>query len=93
MALGKRKREQQSTWVATSDLPKSPGHPFYKGLLNEETALPLLVFPLLGMMCAGQKQLRNFIAHSSTLNDSPAVPHRHCRRLAGFGINRMMSSV
>lgn len=29
MALGKRKREQQEVWVATSDLPRSPGHPFY----------------------------------------------------------------
>jgi transposase len=32
MALGKRKREEQDLWVATSDLPKSPGHPFYKQL-------------------------------------------------------------
>ena len=29
MALGKRKHEQQHLWVATTDLPKSPGHPFY----------------------------------------------------------------
>jgi hypothetical protein len=28
MALGKRKREQQELWVATTELPKSPGHPF-----------------------------------------------------------------
>ncbi len=38
MALGKRKTEQQSAWVATNELPKSPGHPFYKklnGLLAE----------------------------------------------------------
>jgi transposase len=38
MALGKRKSEQQSAWVATTELPKSPGHPFYKklnGLLAE----------------------------------------------------------
>jgi transposase len=32
MALGKRKREQQTAWVATTDLPQSPGHPFYKKL-------------------------------------------------------------
>jgi transposase len=32
MALGKRKHEQQAAWVATTDLPKSPGHPFYKKL-------------------------------------------------------------
>ena len=32
MALGKRKREVQELWVATSDLPASPGHPFYQQL-------------------------------------------------------------
>ncbi len=29
VALGKRKRDQPGLWVATTDLPKSPGHPFY----------------------------------------------------------------
>src|SRR5215831_2290318 len=32
MALGKRRREQQGMWVATTDLPRSPGHPFYQRL-------------------------------------------------------------
>jgi transposase len=32
MALGKRKHEQQEAWVATTDLPRSPGHPFYRKL-------------------------------------------------------------
>lgn len=32
MALGKRKTEQQGMWIATNDLPKSPGHPFYRKL-------------------------------------------------------------
>lgn len=32
MALGRRKREQQELWVATTDLPTSPGHPFYRKL-------------------------------------------------------------
>jgi transposase len=32
MALGRRKREQQQVWIATTDLPKSPGHPFYQAL-------------------------------------------------------------
>jgi transposase len=32
MALGKRKSEQQELWIATTDLPKSPGHPFYQKL-------------------------------------------------------------
>jgi transposase len=33
MAMGKRKSEQASMWVAATDLPVSPGHPFY-GRLN-----------------------------------------------------------
>jgi transposase len=38
MAMGrKRKRRQEAMWVATSDLPKSPGHPFYQRL-NKELA-------------------------------------------------------
>ena len=32
MALGRRKRQHQELWVATTDLPRSPGHPFYKKL-------------------------------------------------------------
>src|SRR5271169_2301759 len=32
MALGKRKREQQGLWIATTELPQSPGHPFYQKL-------------------------------------------------------------
>src|SRR5213594_1260438 len=29
MAMGKRETEQSSLWIAASELPKSPGHPFY----------------------------------------------------------------
>ena len=32
MAMGKRESEQQEMWVATHDLPKSPGHPFFQKL-------------------------------------------------------------
>jgi transposase len=32
MALGKRKSEKQEAWVSTTELPRSPGHPFYKQL-------------------------------------------------------------
>ena len=33
MAMGRRKQEQQAGfWVATQDLPRSPGHPFYEQL-------------------------------------------------------------
>jgi transposase len=32
MAMGIREDEQSSLWVATSELPKSPGHPFYTRL-------------------------------------------------------------
>jgi transposase len=30
--MGKRKKVQESLWVTTSDLPRSPGHPFYARL-------------------------------------------------------------
>jgi transposase len=32
MALGKRKPGGQELWIATTELPKSPGHPFYQKL-------------------------------------------------------------
>jgi transposase len=32
MAMGTRQDEQEVLWVATSELPKSPSHPFYAGL-------------------------------------------------------------
>src|SRR5712691_9797147 len=32
MAMGKRKERQDSMWVATSDLPLGPAHPFYQRL-------------------------------------------------------------
>jgi transposase len=32
MALGKRKNQDQMSWVASCDLPRSPGHPFYDKL-------------------------------------------------------------
>jgi len=38
MAMGKRMSEQVPIWVATTDLPVSPGHPFYRrlnGILDE----------------------------------------------------------
>jgi transposase len=38
MAMGKRTSEQVPIWVATTDLPVSPGHPFYRrlnGILDE----------------------------------------------------------
>lgn len=32
MAMGIRENEQSALWIATSELPKSPGHPFYTRL-------------------------------------------------------------
>jgi transposase len=32
MAMGTRETDQPPLWIATSDLPKSPGHPFYARL-------------------------------------------------------------
>jgi hypothetical protein len=34
MSMGKRKRgRQQGLWIAATDIPTSPGHPFYLGLV------------------------------------------------------------
>ena len=32
MAMGIREHQQSSLWIATSEPPKSPGHPFYTRL-------------------------------------------------------------
>lgn len=32
MAMGKKKGRQSGLWIATSDLARSPGHPFYERL-------------------------------------------------------------
>ena len=32
MAMGTRKQRQEEFWVATTDLPRSAGHPFYERL-------------------------------------------------------------
>ncbi len=32
MALGRRQPREQSFWVTTQTLPRSPGHPFYEKL-------------------------------------------------------------
>ena len=32
MAVGKKKGRQDGIWIATSDLARSPGHPFYERL-------------------------------------------------------------
>ncbi len=32
MALGRRRQQEQTMWVTTQDLPRSPGHPFYQKL-------------------------------------------------------------
>src|SRR6058998_2654965 len=43
MAMGKRKSEQAPMWVPTTDLPVSPGHPFYarlNAILDEHVRAP-----------------------------------------------------
>lgn len=32
MSMKRRPQQQQEVWIATTDLPKSPGHPFYRKL-------------------------------------------------------------
>lgn len=57
MALGKRQHEQQEAWVATTALPKSPGHPFYRKLnqLLAEAGFDAWLETLCGPYYADQK--------------------------------------
>ena len=45
MAMGKRKPQQEEFWVATAELPRSAGHPFYERLnqLLEEAGFDAFV--------------------------------------------------
>ncbi len=54
MAMGKRKKRQESLWVAASELPTSPGHPFYQKL-NE-------VLDAAGFDAFVEKECRRFYA-------------------------------
>ena len=45
MALGKRRDKQQELLIPTTQLPRSPGHPFYRAL-NHYEALRLLAVHL-----------------------------------------------
>ena len=54
MAMGKKKRRQESLWISTSDLPTSAGHPFYQKL---NVALDAGGFDLFA-----EKQCRRFYA-------------------------------
>ncbi len=45
MAMGKRTSEQAPLWVPTTDLPVSPGHPFYTRL---NRILDFVAFPVAG---------------------------------------------
>lgn len=50
MSLGRRQPQQHDRWIATTDLPRSPGHPFYQKLnrLLGEAAFD----PWLEQLCA-----------------------------------------
>ena len=63
MALGKRRDVQQELWVATGDLPKSPGHPFYAKL--NELQVPWFIHPSFTPIAqrAPKYYLTNFIGN------------------------------
>src|SRR5216683_2980629 len=71
MAMGTRKTEQPPLWVATSDLPSSPGHPFYtklNAILDAE-----------GFDRFAEDQCRRFYA--STMGRPSLEPGRYFRLL------------
>ena len=71
MAMGTRKTEQPPLWVATADLPSSPGHPFYtklNAILDAE-----------GFDRFAEDQCRRFYA--STMGRPSLEPGRYFRLL------------
>jgi surface polysaccharide O-acyltransferase-like enzyme len=52
-------------WFASGTAARQATDALTKAL-NQPWAIPFLLFPLFGMMCAGQKAFRNFLAHSPT---------------------------
>lgn len=78
-----------------------------KAWTHEESAFPCLVFPLFGMMCAGQRALRNFIVHTPgwfwvagvalgiALHAGESVyllPHGYTEALTFLKIGRMLTA-
>jgi len=53
--MGKKGSGQGGMWIATSDLARSPGHPFYERLnrLLDEHGLPRLQAELLSRVVGG----------------------------------------
>src|SRR5512144_1948081 len=47
MAMGKRRSEQASIWIPASELPASPGHPFYAPVMGRPSLPPGRYFRLL----------------------------------------------
>ena len=47
MAMGKRTSEQALMWIPTTDLPVSPGHPFYAPVMGRPSLPPGRYFRLL----------------------------------------------
>lgn len=71
MAMGTRKTDQRPLWIATSDLPTSPGHPFYTRL---NAALDAAGFdPFVEALC------RSFYA--PTMGRPSVAPGRYFRLL------------
>jgi surface polysaccharide O-acyltransferase-like enzyme len=71
-------------------------------------AIPLLIFPLLGMMCAGQKPWRRFVAHTPTglwvgllvlglivhvVETLALLPHDYLMALNGLKVGRFLTAL
>jgi transposase len=71
MAMGKRKSEQAPLWIPTTELPVSPGHPFYRRL-NE-------ILDAAGFDRFVEKQCRSFYA--PVMGRPSLAPGRYFRLL------------
>src|SRR2546425_2426507 len=73
MAMGKRKSEQAPIWIPTSDLPVSPGHPFYGRLIALETHRAVFTWVQERLAAAGLLTGRTVAIDATTLEANAAM--------------------
>src|SRR5215207_11688087 len=94
MAMGTRENDQPAMWIATSDLPTSPGHPFYtrlNAILEAEGFDRFCRRPVPAILCTGDGPPRSgawpvFPAAADRVLRRDRCGTRHCvarRRFAG----------
>src|SRR5437667_1811863 len=73
MAMGKRRSEQAPMWIPTTDLPVSPGHPFYARLNAVETHRGVFTWGQERWVAAGRLKGQTVAIDATTLEANAAM--------------------